>query len=79
MTGRFERTEDGGQTWAEIDPQVMRQRLGNTYRDVDAVIAAMIEDGLPVRTSFASYRYAPPEPPTVEEMLTRLIGYPPTK
>jgi hypothetical protein len=56
-TGRFERTEDGGQTWEVIDPQVMRRRLGGTYRDVDAVIAAMVDDGQPVRTAFASYRY----------------------
>lgn len=56
-TGRFERSEDGGQTWEVIDPQVMRQRLGNTYRDIDTVIAAMVDDGQPVRTSFASYRF----------------------
>jgi hypothetical protein len=55
-TGRFERSEDGT-TWEPIDPQVMRRRLGNTYRDVDAVVQAMIDDGQPVRTVFAMYRF----------------------
>jgi predicted metalloprotease len=54
--GRFERSEDG-QTWAIVDPQVMRRRLDGAYRDVDMVIRAMVDDGQPVRTPFASYRF----------------------
>jgi hypothetical protein len=55
---RFERSEDGGRTWHPIEYRVMRRRLAGTYRDVDLVVRAMLEDGPggPVRTAFAIYR-----------------------
>lgn len=56
-TGRFQRSEDGGQTWEDIDPQVMRHRLAGTYKDVDLAIATMTGDRQEVRTQYAVYRY----------------------
>lgn len=55
-TGRFQRSEDG-QTWTEVSPETARRRLSYTYRDVQAVIGAMVEDGKEVRTEFAFYRF----------------------
>jgi hypothetical protein len=55
--GRFERSEDS-QTWEEVDREVMRRRLSGAYHDVDLVIRAMMQDGQPVRTPFAFYRFA---------------------
>ncbi len=53
---RFERSEDG-KAWTEIDLPTVRRRLSGYYRNVEQVIQAMTENGQPVRTPFARYRF----------------------
>ncbi len=55
-TGRFERSEDIV-IWEEVEPQTVRSRLSAYYRNVGQVITTMTEDGQPVRTPFAFYRF----------------------
>ena len=56
MASLFERSEDGV-TWEPIAEKDARERLSGYYVNVNLLVNAMKEDGKPVRTPWAFYRF----------------------